>query len=82
LSLLRVGVGGLLAWAVANLFHVDATARSLLVLHGAMPTAVLNYMFAVRHERQPERVASFVLVSTGFSAATLPVLLWCIRAGG
>ena len=56
------------------------TARQVLILQGAMPAAVFNYLLAARYGRHPEQVAGIVLVSTGLSVATIPLLLaWLLR---
>ena len=41
----------------------------------AMPVAVSSYLFAQQFRRKPEEVAGMVVVSTAFSAVTLPLLL-------
>jgi hypothetical protein len=40
-----------------------------------MPSAVFNYMFAVRYERSPAEVASVVVVSTLLAAGVIPLLI-------
>jgi len=40
-----------------------------------MPVAVVNYIFAVRYNRDPQTMASLVVISTLLSFATLPALL-------
>ena len=46
-----------------------------MILQSSMPVAVSNYLFAVIYKREPEEVASMVLISTGMSVVTLPILL-------
>jgi malate permease and related proteins len=71
----RLALGFGVALGVAELFGLEGVARSVLVLQGAMPAAVFNYLFAARYGRDPEDVAGIVLVSTVIGALTLPLLV-------
>jgi hypothetical protein len=55
----------------------------MLVLFGALPPAVLNYIFAERYRQEPERVASIVLIGNSASLAIIPLTLahGCIACG-
>ena len=64
-----------LALAVSFAFRLDGTAQAVLVLQGAMPAAVFNYLFAARYGRDADDVASIVLVSTVLAALTMPLLV-------
>lgn len=75
LSVLRIGSGACIGLAVALLFDLDATARSVLIMQCAMPVAVYNYLFAQRWNNQPEEVAGLVMVSTMVSIVSIPALL-------
>jgi predicted permease len=75
LSGLRIGIGAGVRVAVAALFGIEGTARAVLILQCAMPTAVYNYLFALRWNNQPEEVASLVVVSTIASILSVPALL-------
>ena len=75
LSAVRLGgglaVAVLLVWAL----ELDGAARGVVILQGAMPTAVFNYLFAQYHGNRPEEVAGLVVVSTLASVALLPAVL-------
>jgi len=71
----RLVIGFAVAFGVAELFGLEGISRSVLILQGAMPAAVFNYLFAARYDRDPDDVASIVLTSTLLSAATLPLLV-------
>lgn len=71
----RLVIGFAVAFGVAELFGLEGISRSVLILQGAMPSAVFNYLFAARYDRDPDDVASIVLTSTLLSAATLPLLV-------
>ena len=48
---------------------------SMLILFGALPPAVLNYMLAERYDQQPRRVASIVLLGNFSSVLVIPLVL-------
>jgi len=79
LSLLRLGLGFALGFAIAEAFGLDGTVRAVVILQSAMPVAVSNYMFAVIYRREPAEVAGMVLLSTAISFVTLPLLLLYLR---
>ena len=78
LAALRLGMGVLIGLAVAELFGLSGTARAVVVLQSAMPAAVSSYLFSQLYKREPEEVAGMVLVSTGISFVTLPLLLMLV----
>jgi predicted permease len=49
--------------------------RALLLVFGALPPAVLNYMFAERYKQEPERVASMVMIGNLLAIVVLPLVL-------
>lgn len=75
LAMLRLGVGALVGWAVAEAFALGPVASAVVILQSAMPVAVSSYLFAQMYNREPEEVAGMVLVSTLLSFVTLPLLL-------
>jgi predicted permease len=72
---LRLVLGFAVALAIAELFDLQGVARAVLILQGAMPAAIFNYLFAARYDRHPDDVAGIVLMSTLVSALTLPLLV-------
>jgi predicted permease len=72
---LRIAGGALVGLAVASLFGLGGAARASLVIQGAMPVAVLNYLFALRWDNRPDEVASTVVLSTFVSIVSVPLLL-------
>lgn len=71
----RPVVGMLLAWLAARALHLEARQEALLVVFGALPPAVLNYVFAERYRQEPERVASIVLLGNLAALVFLPLAL-------
>lgn len=75
LSLLRLVLGYCAGFAISALLGLDGLVRAVVILQSAMPVAVSNYLFAVVYKREPAEVAGMVLISTGISFVTLPLLL-------
>ena len=66
-----------MALAAMLLLWVDFAPqeRALVLVFGALPPAVLNYMFAERYDQEPEKVASMVLVGNLAAVVFLPLAL-------
>lgn len=75
LAALRILMGLGAGLAVASLLGLSGTVRGVLLLQAAMPAAVINYVFALRYETDPETVAGIVMQSTLMSVIVLPLLL-------
>lgn len=75
LSLLRLGLGFGVGFGIAEWFALEGLVRAVVILQSAMPVAVSNYLFASIYKREPAEVAGMVLISTGISFGTLPLLL-------
>jgi len=74
-------VAGVLVALLMNLV-LGLTGRdaAMLILFGALPPAVLNYIFAERYRQEPERVASMVLIGNLASLVIIPLTLaWVLR---
>ena len=74
-ALLRPLVGMLLAAAVLRVVALPPREAALLLVFGALPPAVLNYMFAERYHQEPDKVASMVLLGNIAALLFLPVAL-------
>ena len=72
-------IGMLLAVLVMQVIDLSQQEQALLLVFGALPPAVLNYIFAERYNQEPEKVASMVLIgniaSLVFLSAALAVAL-------
>jgi predicted permease len=68
-------VGMLLAMAVMLVIDLPPQEQALLLVFGALPPAVLNYIFAERYNQDPETVASMVLIGNVSALLFLPVAL-------
>lgn len=74
-SLIRLGVGPILAMALAAPFVLTDVARGIGILQAAMPAAVFTSLIALEHDLVPEFVTTCVLISTLASALTLTLVL-------
>jgi len=63
------------ALALVSLFDFTAIQAGSLLLFGALPPAVMNFLFAERFNQQPKSVASIVLLGNLFALITLPIAL-------
>ncbi|NJD34927.1 MAG: AEC family transporter [Betaproteobacteria bacterium] len=72
--------GVLVALLFNRLFGIEGRDAAMLILFGALPPAVLNYIFAELYHQEPERVASIVLVGNSASLLIIPLTLaWVLR---
>jgi predicted permease len=58
-----------------ELLTLPKTQAGVLFLFGALPPAVLNFLFAERYNQEPTKVASIVILSNLASVVTLPAAL-------
>ena len=84
LSDLRVGAIGaiatpLLGMALALLaiqvFGLDGRDADMLLIFGALPPAVLNFVFAERYQQEPAKVASMVMIGNLGALLFIPIAL-------
>ena len=75
LSLLRIGMGMAVGFGLAHVFGFSGVARGAFILQCAMPVAVYNYVYSQMYEKDPEEIASLVVISTLISIITIPLLL-------
>jgi hypothetical protein len=67
--------GLLIAIPAGYLLELSPEQFTLLVVFGALPPAVLNYMIAERYQQQPQQVASIVLLGNLAAIAVIPIVL-------
>ena len=75
LSVLRLGVGFVVGWGLAQAFGFHGAERGVLIIQCGMPVAVFTFLLAQKYDRHPEEVAGTVVVSTLMSFVTLPLVL-------
>ena len=64
-----------IALPVGYLLQLPALQYSMLIVFGALPPAVLNYMVAERYNQQPRQVASIVMLGNLASVLIIPLVL-------
>ncbi len=72
---LRPLFGMSLAWLLAQLLELNARDSAMLLVFGALPPAVMNFLFAERFNQSPERVAAIVLIGNLAAVIMLPIAL-------
>ena len=74
-ALLRPLAGMVIAWGVIQLLGLQGRDAAMLLVFGALPPAVLNFLFAERYKQEPQRVASIVLIGNLWALIFLPLAL-------
>ena len=74
-AILRPLAGMLIAVGVIQLLGLQGREAAMLLVFGALPPAVLNFLFAERYNQEPERVASIVLIGNLAALLFLPLAL-------
>lgn len=74
-AVLCPATGLLVVLAVRPFLDLPPLQASLLLLFGALPPAVLNYLVAERYRQEPAKVASIVLIGNLAAFATIPLVL-------
>jgi len=74
-ALLRPLAGMAIAAGVIQLLGLQGREAAMLLVFGALPPAVLNFLFAERYRQEPERVASIVLIGNLAALLFLPLAL-------
>lgn len=74
-AVLRPVAGMAIAWAVAWGMDLAPREQGLLLVFGALPPAVINFILAERYRQEPEKVASMVLIGNLAALVFLPIAL-------
>ena len=64
-----------MALPIGYLLELPPLQYTMLIVFGALPPAVLNYMVAERYQQQPRRVASIVMLGNLGSIIVIPLVL-------
>ena len=81
-SVLAPASGVLVALALQPILQLEPLQFSYLLIFGALPPAVLNYMMAERYNQEPQQVASIVLLGNIGSLLVIPIALaFALQAG-
>ncbi len=74
-AVLRPLAGMAIAYGVIRLLGLQGRDAAMLLVFGALPPAVLNFLFAERYKQEPQRVASIVLIGNLAALVFLPLAL-------
>jgi predicted permease len=74
-AVLRPLAGMAIAWGVIEMLGLQGRDAAMLLVFGALPPAVLNFLFAERYRQEPQRVASIVLIGNLAALFFLPLAL-------
>ena len=72
----RLGVGICSGLVTVYIFGLSGIEAGSAFLMASMPCAIIIYLFAIRYNRAPRRIAGIIVVSTAMTFLALPVLLW------
>jgi predicted permease len=68
-------IGMALAWLATVVLDLSAPQAGMLLVFGALPPAVLNFVFAEKYRQEPEKVASIVMVGNLGALIFVPLAL-------
>ena len=71
-------IGVALALVIAAIAPLEKTQIGTLILFGALPPAVMNFLFAKRYVQEPTKVSAIVLVGNVLGIITLPLALFFV----
>jgi predicted permease len=74
-AMARPVLGMLIAWGAGWALGLSAQHQAMLLVFGALPPAVLNYVFAERYAQEPDKVASIVMVGNVAALVFIPLAL-------
>jgi predicted permease len=74
-TLVRLISGVMLTWGLAILLGLQGEHKAMLIIFGALPPAMINYVFAEKYEQGPDEVAAIVLVGNIAAVLVIPVVL-------
>lgn len=67
--------GIVMVLALLPFLDLDPVQQSILLVFGALPPAVLNYLMAEQYRQEPEKVASIVLLGNLAALIVMPLVL-------
>lgn len=74
-AFLRPLLGMSTAWVCTQVLGIVGRDAAMLIVFGALPPAILNFLFAERYHQEPERVAAIVLIGNLGALVVLPIAL-------
>jgi predicted permease len=77
-AMVRIFGGFAAANIAVNLIGAEGVNRQVLLLFGALPSAVMNFVLTEKYRQDPALAASIVVISTLISVLTIPAVFWLI----
>lgn len=74
-ALVRPAAGILLTWLLAMVLGLQGEQKAMLIIFGALPPAVINYVFAERYHQGPDEVSAIVLIGNIAAVLVIPLVL-------
>lgn len=74
-TFVRFASGILLTWLLAMMLGLQGEQKALLIIFGALPPAMINYVFAERYQQGPDEVAAIVLIGNIAAVLVIPLVL-------
>ena len=74
-------LGVALALLIIQFVPLVELHQNILILFGVLPPAVINFMLAEQYQREPEQVASMVLIGNLAAIISIPLLLYFLLQG-
>lgn len=74
-AIVAPATGIVMVLGITPFLDLDPMQQSILLVFGALPPAVLNYLMAEQYGQEPERVASIVLLGNLAALMVMPVVL-------
>jgi len=68
-------VGVAIALLIVRVLPMTELHANILVLFGALPPAIINFMLAEQYNNDPEKVASMVIIGNLAAIVTIPIAL-------
>ena len=78
LSFVKLVVCPLAVWLVMRLFTTNVMMLGVLVIIAACPTAMILTVLCLQYGKDEALASKTIFLSTVFSAATIPLLLWLL----
>ena len=74
-AILAPAIGIVIVLIVMPFFEMTKIQQGVLFMFGALPPAVMNFIFAEHYKQEPERVAAIVLIANAFALISIPTAL-------
>lgn len=74
-AIISPATGLAMVWLISLVLHLPPLQQSLLIIFGALPPAVLNFLVSEQYNQEPEKVASIVMLANLGSLIVMPFAL-------